>query len=96
MKELTAAPVEIALFDINLPGMNGIDCIQRLKVLHPRMQMMVLTVYDNANNIYSALKAGAPSYLLKSTPPTKIIEAINEVYHGGSPMSSQIVCYSLL
>lgn len=90
LKELTAEPVDIALFDINLPGMNGIDCIQRLKILHPRMQMMVLTVYDNADNIFSALKAGATSYLLKSTPPEKIIEAINEVQKGGSPMSSQI------
>ena len=90
LKELTVQPVDIAMFDINLPGMNGIDCIQRLKILHPRMQMMVLTVYDNADNIFSALKAGATSYLLKSTPPEKIIEAIYEVYNGGSPMSSQI------
>lgn len=90
LKELTAEPADIAMFDINLPGMTGIDCIQRLKILHPRMQMMVLTVYDNADNIFSALKAGATSYLLKSTPPEKIIEAINEVHNGGSPMSSQI------
>jgi len=90
LKKLSAEPVDIALFDINLPGMNGIDCIQRLKILHPRMQMMVLTVYDNADNIFNALKAGATSYLLKSTPPEKIIEAINEVHNGGSPMSSQI------
>jgi len=90
LKELTAEPVDIALFDINLPGMNGIDCIQRLKMLHPRMQMMVLTVYDNPDNIFNALKAGATSYLLKGTPPEKIVEAINEVHHGGSPISSQI------
>jgi DNA-binding NarL/FixJ family response regulator len=90
LKELTAEPVEIALFDINLPGMNGIDCIQRLKMLHPRMQMMVLTVYDNPDNIFNALKAGATSYLLKSTSPEKVIEAIQEVYTGGSPISSQI------
>lgn len=90
LKELTAEPVDIALFDINLPGMNGIECIQHLKMLHPRMQMMVLTVYDNADNIFNALKAGAISYLLKSTPPEKIIEAIQEVKKGGSPISSQI------
>ncbi|MFM6924882.1 MAG: LuxR C-terminal-related transcriptional regulator, partial [Ferruginibacter sp.] len=89
-RELSAQPADIALFDINLPGMNGIDCIQRLKLLHPRMQMMVLTVYDNADNIFNALKAGATSYLLKSTPPEKVIEAIYEVHHGGSPISSQI------
>jgi DNA-binding NarL/FixJ family response regulator len=90
LRALTAEPVEIALFDINLPGMNGIDCIQRLKMLHPRMQMMVLTVYDNADTIFDALKAGATSYLLKSTPPEKVLEAIREVYNGGSPISSQI------
>ena len=54
------------------------------------MQMMVLTVYDNPDNIFNALKAGATSYLLKGTPPEKVIEAISEVYHGGSPISSQI------
>lgn len=90
LKELSYNPADIALFDINLPGMNGIDCIQRLKLLHPRMQMMVLTVYDNADNIFNALKAGATSYLLKSTPPEKVIEAIYEVQQGGSPISSQI------
>lgn len=90
LRDLTANPVDIALFDINLPGMNGIECIQRLKILHPRMQMMVLTVYDNADIIFSALKAGATSYLLKSTSPEKVIEAIYEVFMGGSPISSQI------
>lgn len=90
LQELTANPVQISLFDINLPGMSGIDCIQRLKILHPKMQMMVLTVYDNADMIFDALKAGAISYLLKSTPPQKLIEAIEEVSQGGSPISSQI------
>jgi len=90
LKELTAEPVEIALFDVNLPGMNGVDCIQRLKMLHPSMQMMVLTVYDNPDTIFNALKAGATSYLLKTTPAEKILEAIAEVQQGGSPISSQI------
>jgi|SRR4030095_4437549 len=83
-------PVEIALFDIQLPGMTGIECIQKLKALHPRMQIMVLTVYDNADTIFDALKAGASSYILKSTAPEKIIDAITELYNGGSPISSQI------
>ena len=90
LKSLAADPADIALFDIQLPGMNGIDCIRRLKMVHPKMQMMVLTVYDNVDNIFSALKAGATSYLLKTTPPDKVIEAIYEVYNGGSPISSQI------
>ncbi len=90
LKELSSQPVEIALFDVNLPGMSGIDCIQRLKILHPKMQMIVLTVYDNAETIFDALKAGATGYLLKSTPAEKVIEAINEVIQGGSPISGSI------
>ncbi len=90
LRELTKEPVDIALFDINLPGMNGIECIQKLKILHPRMQIIVLTVYDNPDIIFNALKAGATGYLLKSTPSDKIIEAICEVNNGGSPISSPI------
>ena len=90
MEVLSSNPVEIALFDIQLPGMSGIQCLQKLKSLHPRMQMMVLTVYDNADTIFDALKAGASSYILKSTAPEKIIEAIEELHTGGSPISSQI------
>jgi DNA-binding NarL/FixJ family response regulator len=90
LTELAATPVDIALFDIQLPGMNGIECIRRLKMVHPRMQMMVLTVYDNPDNIFNAIAAGAVGYLLKSTPPEKIIEAITDVQKGGSPISSQI------
>ncbi|MBS1626810.1 MAG: response regulator transcription factor [Bacteroidetes bacterium] len=90
LKELTATPCTIALFDIQLPGMNGIECIKRLKMVHPKMQMMVLTVHDNNDHIFDALKAGAVSYLLKTTPSEKIIEAIQEVNNGGSPISSQI------
>ena len=87
---LTGDPVEVALFDVELPGMSGIDCIQRLKIIHPRMQMMMLTVYDNPETIFSALKVGASGYMLKSTPPEKIIEAIEDLYNGGSPISSQV------
>lgn len=90
MAALTVNPVEIALFDIQLPGMNGIDCIQKLKIIHPQVQVMVLTVYDDTETIFHALKAGASSYILKSTPPVKIIEAIEELSQGKSPISSQI------
>jgi len=90
LQELTAQPVEVGLFDVNLPGMTGIDCIQRLKMLHPKMQMIVLTVYDDADTIFHALEAGATGYLLKSTPSDKVVQAISEVLEGGSPISSQI------
>ena len=90
LRQLTAAPCTIALFDVQLPGMNGIECIRRLKMLQPQIQMMVLTVYDNAETIFEALKAGAISYLLKTTTPEQLVQAIQEVCEGGSPISSQI------
>lgn len=87
---LTAEPATIVLFDVQLPGMNGIECMRRLKIIHPKMLCMVLTVYDKPDTVFEALKAGAVSYLLKSTPSEKILDAIEEVYNGGSPISSQI------
>lgn len=90
LKELAVNPVEIALFDIQLPGIDGIECIRKLKIIHPRMQFMMLTVYDNADTIFKALRAGANSYILKNTAPDRVIEAIYELYNGGSPISSEI------
>ncbi len=90
LNALSAEPATIVLFDVQLPGMNGIDCMRRLKIIHPKMLCMVLTVYDKPDTVFEALKAGAVSYLLKSTSSEKILEAIEEVYNGGSPISSQI------
>lgn len=90
LSKLQDHPVEVALFDVQLPGISGIECISRLKTMHPKMLGMMLTVYDNSETIFSALKAGASSYILKSTPPEKVIEAIEELYRGGAPISSQI------
>ena len=90
LKALTHDPADIVLFDVQLPGMNGIECMRRLKIIHPKMQCMVLTVYDKPDTVFEALKAGAISYRLKSTPAEKILEAIEEGYHGGTPISSQI------
>ncbi len=88
--QLSASPVNVALFDIELPGLNGIECIKKLKMIHPRMEMIVLTAYDNSENVFEAIRAGASGYLLKSISPAKIIEAIYDVFGGGSVMSSQI------
>ena len=90
LASLTSEPANIVLFDVQLPGMNGIECMRRLKIIHPQMLCMVLTVYDKPDTVFEALKAGAVSYLLKSTSSDKILEAIEEVYNGGSPISSQI------
>jgi DNA-binding NarL/FixJ family response regulator len=90
LRELPAAPPNIVLMDINLPGMNGIECVRRLKVEAPSIQILMLTVYENAEQIFEALTAGATGYLLKQTPPAELLAALREVHRGGAPMSSQI------
>jgi len=82
--------VDMVLFDIELPGMSGIECLYRLKGRHPDLKCMILTNFDDAENIFKAIKAGASSYILKNTSPEKIIDAIVDLDRGGSPMSSQI------
>ena len=82
--------VELVLTDIQLPGASGIDFIAWLKPLRPELQFMVLSVYDDADRVFKALKAGASGYVLKNTPAAKLIEALQELHRGGSPMSSQI------
>lgn len=81
---------KIAIVDINLPGMNGIECVRELGPMMPGLQMMMLTVYEDTNQIFDALAAGACGYLLKSTRPEKLLEAIMEIQEGGSPMTSHI------
>jgi DNA-binding NarL/FixJ family response regulator len=76
--------------DINLPGMTGIECIRRIRSSTPGMLFMMFTVYEDNDQVFEALKAGASGYLLKKTAPAQIIDAIRELYHGGSPMSAQI------
>ena len=81
---------DVVLMDINLPGMSGIECTRKLKARQPALPIMVLTVYDDDEMIFESLKAGASGYLLKKTPPAKLLEAILELHNGGSPMSSRI------
>lgn len=88
--ELPRARPDIVLADINLPGISGLEVIRDVKKECPRIQFMVLTVFEDDDNIFQALASGASGYLLKSTPPARIIEAIRELYDGGSPMSAQI------
>lgn len=90
LKDLPISQPDVVLMDINLPGMNGIDCVRQLKHQCPGTQFIMSTVYEDDENIFESLKAGASGYLLKKTEPAKILEAIKEVYAGGSPMSSQI------
>jgi DNA-binding NarL/FixJ family response regulator len=88
--ELPIIKPDIVIMDINLPGMTGIECIRKIRQTGTSMQFMMFTVYENNDQVFEALKAGASSYLLKKTPPVQIIESIKELYNGGSPMSATI------
>jgi two-component system, NarL family, response regulator LiaR len=81
---------DIVLMDIGLPGINGIDCVKKLKPLCPRVQFMICTVYDEDEKIFDALAAGANSYILKRSDSDTLINSIHDLYNGGSPMSSDI------
>ena len=81
---------DVVLMDINLPGMNGVECVRKLKVILPATQVMMLTVYEDTENIFKALAAGASGYMLKRTPAKELLEAIHEVLRGGSPMTTHI------
>lgn len=81
---------EVVLMDINLPGMNGVECVRRLKQVAPGTQVLMLTVYEDTENIFNALAAGASGYLLKRTPRAELLDAIRQVHAGGSPMTTHI------
>lgn len=90
LRRLPADNPDVVLMDINMEGMNGIECARRLKAAVPQIQIMMLTVYQDTKQIYEALSAGATGYLLKRLTPEKLLEAIKEVYDGGGPMSGPI------
>jgi DNA-binding NarL/FixJ family response regulator len=81
---------DIVIMDINLPGMNGIECIRQVKDKSPKTQFMMFTIYENDEKVFEALKAGASGYLLKNTGLVQIIESLKELHNGGSPMSANI------
>ncbi|HEV2437843.1 MAG TPA: response regulator transcription factor [Verrucomicrobiae bacterium] len=81
---------DVILMDINLGDMDGIECVRRLTALVPEVQVLMLTVFEDTEQIFRALAAGASGYLLKRLSPKKLLEAIEEVYAGGSPMSAPI------
>jgi DNA-binding NarL/FixJ family response regulator len=88
--EIPKQKPDIVIMDISLPGMNGIECIRQIKNKVPQTQFMMFTVYENDEKVFEALKAGASGYLLKNTGLMQMIEALKELYNGGSPMSSNI------
>jgi DNA-binding NarL/FixJ family response regulator len=90
LKALPQDKPAVVLMDINLPGMNGVECVRQLKQLLPETQIMMLTVYEDTDNIFNALAAGAAGYMLKRTSRDELLEAIREVHRGGSPMTTHI------
>ena len=88
--EIPRLKPDVTLMDINLPGINGVECVRKLKPQTPRTQIIMLTVYQNTDHIFKALAAGATGYLLKQTPPAELLAAIRDVNAGGSPMSGHI------
>jgi DNA-binding NarL/FixJ family response regulator len=90
LREIPQNPPDVVLMDINLPCMSGIECVQKLRTLLPQLHVLMLTMYEDSELIFKSLTAGASGYLLKRTPPVKLLEAIDEVNRGASPMSGKI------
>jgi DNA-binding NarL/FixJ family response regulator len=90
LRVIPQAPPDVVLMDIQMPGMSGIACTASLKRILPSVPVMMLTVYDDNDAIFHALKAGASGYLLKRSAPAKLLEAIKELHRGGAPMTSEI------
>ena len=90
LKHLPLDRPDVVLMDINMAGMDGIECAKQLKILAPQIQIMMLTVYEDTERIFKALAAGATGYLLKRLEPDELLQAIRDVHVGGSPMSNSI------
>ena len=90
LKEIPKHQADIVLMDIQLPDISGIECTARLKQQMPSVQIIIVTVYEDTERIFKALRAGACGYLLKRSAPEELIAAIREVRQGGAPMSREI------
>ena len=90
LKEIPKLMPDVVLMDINLPGMKGYECVRQLKAAHPTVQFLMLTVYEDSESLFNSLRAGASGYLLKRTASARLLEAIRDVYDGGSPMTPQL------
>ena len=90
LQKIPTDPPDVVLMDINLPKMNGIECVAQLKQQLPKTQVLMLTTYEEGDLIFDSLRKGASGYLLKNIPPSELIQAIEQVHAGGAPMSMQI------
>ncbi|MBZ0180481.1 MAG: response regulator transcription factor [Melioribacteraceae bacterium] len=90
LKEVESLKPDIVLMDIDLPGMSGIEGIKQVRKIFPEIRILVLTIYDESETVFKALCAGACGYMVKKTPPAQLLDAIQDAYKGGAPMSSHI------
>jgi DNA-binding NarL/FixJ family response regulator len=90
LQQIAQSKPDVAIVDINLPGLSGIECVRQLKPRVPATQFVMLTVYEDSNHIFDALSAGATGYLVKTTSRESLFDALREVHAGGSPMSGNI------
>jgi DNA-binding NarL/FixJ family response regulator len=90
IEKLPGLKPQVVLMDIHLPRASGIECTHRLKELLPRTQILILTVYEDSESIFHALKAGASGYLLKRSEPEDIVDALKDIFEGGAPMTARI------
>jgi len=91
LRDIPRLQPKVVLMDINLPGMDGVECVRQLSVLVPDTQIVMLTVYDNTEVIFNSLAAGASGYLLKPVTAAQLLAAVRDVFAGGAPMTSNIV-----
>jgi DNA-binding NarL/FixJ family response regulator len=90
IRELPILIPNIVIADINLPGKTGIECVHTIKEIVPAIQFIMFTIYEDNDQVFEAIKAGANGYILKNTPPEKIIESLIDLSEGGSPMTAKI------
>jgi DNA-binding NarL/FixJ family response regulator len=90
LPKINSLPIDVVLMDIGLPGMNGIEGAKSAIIKNPDLSILMLTVYEESEFVFDALCAGACGYLVKKTPPARLLEAIKDANDGGSPMSSRI------
>jgi DNA-binding NarL/FixJ family response regulator len=90
LRQIPLKKPEVVLMDINLPNMSGIECVRKLKAVMPKLLILMLTMYENDEQVFQSLMAGASGYLVKRTSPAEILKAIEEVHSGASPMSGRI------
>src|SRR5690348_2323043 len=90
VEDMVRKKPDVVLMDINLPGLSGIECVRKLKAQSPKLQILMLTMYEDDEKVFQSLVAGASGYLVKRTSPAELLKAIEEVHSGASPMSGKI------